>query len=650
MISANVDPEKVVSLVTTFWRQKKDERTEKEDIWRECWLAYNAKFGKTWENVKRYRSRRYIPVSTQAVDAVGSHIVQGLMPHENWFRVEGRTPDDQTSAKVMTNLMRWQHFRASWRSNIARAVKQAAIFGNVPWAVLWKEDIRFVPNTEKFAGDLGAFAIDGQNPENQRPQMELMPKRQFDGPEFIIHNIFDTVVDRRPDDPDTGLIVLKMVKSKAYVQAMSNPDPSTGYRMYEGVDELTSGSQDNETSDSIRQEIDQALGFYNIPKDGVELLVAWGDFEVDGEVYPNHVATVANRTKLIRFEPNPFWHGKRPWNMFVMTEDPIELYGKGILESNLGIQDWINVTMNQVIEARAHLVNPEYEVVNDGLFDVENWESGPGNIHLVSQPNSIRPIVKPDQTGIGMETIGFAMAQFNEFTGAMKAFTTQDYQKSATEVNAIAGMVNSRFAELVRHFENKLIVPALEMQIQLNQQMMDEPVWIRVVEPQQGMNADPMTGQPLSFDSNQPARLKVSPEDVQGEFDLFPVGASWVAKNQQALQQAVQFTQMIAQSPAQNVIKWNAWAKTVLEDTGYQDAYRFVKSDQELMYEQQQAALAAQMQQQMGQQPGPGGSEPPQGSTGNRGPQSMAGAPGAAPGGGAGNGPVVDTPGGPQRS
>lgn len=647
MIQGDIDQQKVVEAVTVFWRDRKDERVQKEADLKECWLAYIGKFGKSWANVAQYRSHRYIPVSTQAVDAVSSHLAQGVMPHDDWFKAIGRTPDDMRPARAMTSLMKWQHFKSGWRSAIAKAVKQAAIFGTVPWGVFWTEDLSLVPDMEGYAAQLGAYALEGsQDPELPRPAIPAKIRRNYDGPIFQTHNIFDTVFDRRPDDPDRGLVVLKMVKSKAYVKALSEPDPITGYRTYEDPSDLNAGDQEVESSDSIRREVDAALGFFDIPKDGIELLSAWGDFEIDGQIFPNHVAVVANRTKLMRFEPNPFWHGKRPWNIFCFSEDPLELMGKGILEGNLGIQDWINVRMNQIIEANALIVNPMFEVVDDGTFDLENWISAPGAVHLVSQPNTIRPIVTPDTTEPGMREVGFAMGQFNEFTGAMKAFTTQDYQKSATEVNAIAGMVNSRFAELVKHFESKLIVPALEMQIQLNQQMQDEDVWLRVT--QSGM--DPVTGIP--YDSDQPTMMKVSPDDVQGEFDIYPVGASWVAKTQQGIQMAMNLTQTLAQSPVGGQLKWRSIAKSLYRDCGYQDAQDFVMSDGEVAYAEQQAFMAQQYQQQMGgpEGPGEGGGPAPAGQQpGNRGVQSRPGSQGPPPGGGAGTGSMVQTAGGPQR-
>jgi hypothetical protein len=643
VISKTVDPSKVITCVNEFWRSKKDERLEKEMIWKECWLAYNAKFGKSWSNVKRYRSRRYIPMSTGAVDAVSASRIQSLMPHDQWFNVDGRTPDDTDKAKVMASLMKWQHFKAKWRTQIARGIKQASIFGNLFWGVLWNTETSWVPDVEAYAGQLGEYALNGSNdPNHPRPDMPYKVRRNYDGPGFYSWNLFDAVTDRHPDDADTGMMVLQGYKTLAYIKKMAEPDPVTGYVLYENLDTLTEGSTQTEVSDSIRQEVDADLGFYNMPKNGVKLRTAWGDFYIEGEIYHNHVAVVANENTLIRFEPNPYWHGKRPWNLYVQNPDPLEIYGKGDLEVNLGMQDWVNARMNQIIEANALIVNPMLEVVNDGVVDVDKFPVYPGAIHLVSNPNSIRPINIPDTTEPGMREVGFAMAQFNESTGAMKSFSTENYQKSATEISATAGMNNSKAAEVVRHMESTLILPALEMQIQLNQQMMDEPTWIRVtqVDPQSGMENSFATGSQL---------MKVSPEDVQGEFDIFPVGASWLARNQQQQSQLLQYTQMIAQSPANPVIKWNQWAKWLMESAGVPEAYRFVKTDQELQYEQQQQ-MAMQAQQQMGGQPGPQGPPGTQGQPSGGGPQSLPGSSGPPPGGGAGTGPVTPTNGGPQRA
>lgn len=649
MIIPDIDQQQLASWLVTNWRRLKDERSQKESIWQECWLAYTSKFGQTWQEIAEYRSKRYIPISKLAVESVSAHLTQGVMPHDDWFNILGRTPDDERGAKYMTALMKWQHFRTGWRKQFASILKQAAIFGCVPWAVLWKQDVRWVPDPEQHGENMGAYAAAVESGAAQAgvpPPVPLKPIRKYDGPEIVAGNIFDFVIDRNGND-EYALRISRYFKTKAYLRQMAEPD-AMGYALYQNVESINNESPYKETSDGIRRQVDAEMGFYDIPKDRVELLEAWGDFEIDGETYHNHVLVVANRTTVLRFEPNPYAHGRIPWQMFVLQPDPIEVYGNGILEPALGLQDVVNVRINQIIEGNALTVNPQLQVVNDGTVDLENFISAPGAIHLVSQIGNIAPLQMAGKPELGMSEVGFMMAQFNQSTGAMQSFSTEDYQKSATEISAQAGMTNSRFSESIRHIESTFVVPALEMQLELNQQMMDQATWIRVVEPQfNPQDIDPMTGMPRMYDPVGPAPMQIMPDDIRGEFDIYPVGASWVANNREALAQMIQLTQVIAQSPAAQVIKWNEFAKLAYEKANVRDAYRFIKSDGELIREWQ---MAMQAQQQMGGTGSwQGGADGSGGSSGGRGAASVAGAPGAQPGGGAGTGPQQQTNGGPQR-
>lgn len=649
MILPDIDQQQLASWLVTNWRKLKDERSHKEAIWQECWLAYTSKFGQTWQEIAEYRSKRYIPISKLAVESVASHLTQGVMPHDDWFNILGRTPDDERGAKYMTALMKWQHFRTNWRKQFGSILKQATIFGCVPWAVLWKEDVRWVPDPEQHGENMGAYAAaveSGAAQAGYPPPVPLKPIRKYDGPEIVAGNIFDFVIDRNGND-EYALRVNRYFKTKAYLKQMAEPD-AMGYSLYQNVENINNVNPYQETSDGLRRQIDAEMGFYDIPKERVELLEAWGDFEIDGETYHNHVLVVANRTTVLRFEPNPYAHGRIPWQMFVLQPDPIEVYGNGILEPALGLQDVVNVRINQIIEGNALTVNPQLQVVNDGTVDLENFISAPGAIHLVSQIGNIAPLQMAGKPELGMSEVGFMMAQFNQSTGAMQSFSTEDYQKSATEISAQAGMTNSRFSESVRHIESTFIVPALEMQLELNQQMMDQETWVRVVEPQMNPNdIDPMTGMPRMYDPVGPAPMQIAPDDIRGEFDIYPVGASWVANNREALAQMIQLTQVIAQSPAAQVIKWNEFAKLAYEKANVRDAYRFIKSDGELIREWQMAMQAKRKMAPAG--PGEGGSGGPGGQAGGGGIPSVAGSQGAQPGGGAGTGAQQQTAGGPQR-
>ena len=638
MIRPDVPPESVVRAVTETWSRLKEERQEKETIWQECELAYHSKFGQGYSEVAQYRSRRYLPMSFEAVENVSSHLTKGIMPHDEWFTIAGRTPDDDKAAKYMTPLLKWQHYRTGFRTTVSRMIKQASIFGCAPWAVEWKQDYVYKPDLEAHAAQMGDFMAMGQGGQPPMPPMGL--GRVYDGPCLKLGNIYDYVQERHHLDIGYPVRIVRMLVSKAYLEQESIPN-TFGWSKYENIENLRdSGGNDRERSDSLRQSVDRKKGFGYIPPGMIEILCCYGDIRLDSdgnnEVLRNHIAVIANRETLIRLEPNPYSHGRCPWNMFVLVPDPYDIYGKGILESALGIQDVANVRMNQIIEANSLANSPQFVALQDGVFDVDNFISAPGAVHLVSQQGNLQPLAIRPNTEQGFAELGFMKAEFNEATNAMKAFTTADYQKSATEISALQGVMDSRFAEMVRHLETSFVYPVLQMQIDLNQQYMDEATWVRIVEPAQEPAIDPMTGAPMpipKYEPVGPAPMRIMPEEIQGDLDIYPVGAQWISNQQTQVAQLTQWGQMMgAIPPAQMAIDWAEFGRVCAEKMELRDTWRFIKSPQRIAYEQYQqflAAQAAEAQSGSGGAPQEGGSEAGGGQGGSGGVASMAGAPGS---------------------
>ena len=609
MITKDVDTSQFANWGADWWRRRKSERLEKERIWQECWLASVSKFGKTWDNLQDFRSKRYIPITQQAVEAVSAQLTQAIMPYDEFFAIYGRTPEDDARAKAMQSLLVWQHMKTGFRTKMHQLIKYATIFGNVPYCVNWTERKQVIPDEEAFnqtmfmAQQQMAMGMEPGNPD-MAPTME---RRIYDGPALEVGNIFDFCIDRHPNNPDYAPRCMRSFKSKAYLESMQSSD---GYSVYENLDEVHESDGQNDPSDGLKREVYRLEGFIDPPKNQVELLQFEGDLELptpDGpRIFKNYILVIANRSKVIRFEPNPFSHGKCSWNMFVLYPEPGEVYGRGIVESTLGLQDVINVRANQVIEANTLIINPVFTNVQDGVFDADEFLSAPGAVYPVAAQGNIQPLHVIPQAALGFQEIGFMMAQHNQSTGAQAAFTTQDYQKSATEVAATAGMSNARSAETIKHIEYNALTPILNMEMQLNQQLMDEAVWIRVIGDQNtGTVFDPNTGMPITVPG--PAVMRVSPDDIAGDFDCYAVGATNVANAQQQMGQTIQLISVLAQSPAAQIIKWNELAKDLFQQARIRDAWKFVKTDQEIMLEQQQLFAQQLAMQQQGSEQGSGG-------------------------------------------
>jgi hypothetical protein len=188
---------------------------------------------------------------------------------------------------------------------------------------------------------------------------------------------------------------------------------------------------------------------------------------------------------------------------------------------------------------------------------------------------------------------------------------------------------DARTGQMIQHLYDDFLIPALQMQIDLNQQFMDEETWIRVIEPAQEPAIDPLSGQPLpypKYESMGPAPMLIQPEDIQGDLDIYPVGADWISNQQQQVQQLAQIGQMAgAIPPAAATIDWAEYIRVCAEKMGIRDTARFIKSPQRVAYEQwQQQQLAMQTEQAQQEQGGSGG---PSAKAGVRGTQSVAGQP-----------------------
>jgi len=440
---------------------------------------------------------------------------------------------------------------------------------------------------------------------------------------------------------------MRFFRTIGYLKNMSKMD-SNGYSLYENIEGLGNETIFRESSDSLKMMTERQIGIAKMPKDMVELIQFEGDIEIpDGmggvTFYPNHILVVANRTRVIRFEPNPFYHGRPTWELFRLYEEPNELYGRGGIEPILGINDGIQSRYNQTIEANSLAVNPQFKYKEDGAFDPDLFISAPGMLHKMLDPqNNLLPLNVPSEASLSWKEIDFGINQLNLITGSSENFGGDP---SATQVSIQAGMSANRTRETLNHINYALLIPILEKEIALNQQLMDEATWVRIVSDSPGQATDPATGLPFTL---QPQQFQVNPEDIVGAYDVLAVGANQTSQNIQKSKDLLQITTSIAQSPFANAIKGPEFVNEVYRMGGFFDAWKFIKTPEEIQFEQQQ-----QLNQQLALKAagvGPAGSgskSSGQGNDGSPGPQPSPG--GLASMAGASEGPG-ELPGGPMPS
>ena len=651
MIIEGVSQTSVVDQVVTKWRVLKTSTLIKQRRWDDIRKAYLFQQDETWDThdaAQVWRSRRNFPLITQVVENLTASYCQGVMPGpgDSWFDIQPRTYDDEFRSKRLKALMSWQMDRTKFRSEASKVIKQAVLYGYSPYGVLWDTRWAHIPDLasiSRMKGEMAAQMMGDSEDANEGPEgivpmqdelkltkIPTISIKEYDGPILVQHSSFNHVKDREGSGHSYPAQILRFRRDQSYLDWMEQE------HIYENVANLATVKFSTEISDTLKRGIDQDYGISENPDPKCEVLEMWGDFTLQDDqgqnkTYFNHIAVVGNKQTLLRFEPNPNLHGQCPWDVLNLYEDPNEPIGFGAVESILDLNDALQAFFNHAIEISAFTANPCFKGMDDGT-NLDNVSISPGAVVPVTNMNNLQPLNSGGDAQIAMNQVGFLMAQISDLTGSNKAFTNQNYQKSATEIKVLSNQESGRNSEMLEHIGNDFIVPVLTKWIQLNQQYMDQQVEIRVVDPNPQMANLDESGQQMPYPTGNPllpVPVRISPEDIVGMYDVIPVGARSVSDRQQLIQNTISLTNAIVQSPTLSQgIKPTNYLSWIYEQTGVRDAWKFIKSPQEIAYDN---AMAQQQAQQSAGQPGQqGGPNSPQPQQGGGGPPSMAGIPGNA--------------------
>lgn len=612
----------VVQHVTSTWDNLHNDRKDLQDTWERCLLAWLCTFDKKWVEFakKANRSHRYVSISFDAVETVLSQLEDTIFPMDDWFNVEplvagGTSTLDDELAEPMRIYMRTILKRTKFRPEAMLGMREMLLLGNVPWSMRWKVD--WAVNYPAYVGALGEWTIRNQQREQeyrqalthyqqivQQSALQGVPAppppnipppdpppvqkdRAFEGPQLVVGDIFNFVTEPFPNESSTAFRAQRTWRTKAYLKRMSRPDDD-GNVLYSNIDEVQDVDREDQAKhNEVLVEMMRSAGM-SMPHDKskVELIEAWGTFEVpDGSsgnyhVYENHVATIANGRTLIRFEPSPLVCPELPLQLGRLITKKGMTYGIGILEKALDEQDTANAVHNQNIDAVACVINPEYEIVEDGIIDPLK-PSGPGQRHRVAEKGTINPIQKNFQgLPLGNEQLMAAISRFERFTGAVN--TSGGSSESATRTARNTGVVSSKLNKWARAGEDSFIEPAINMMFQMVAQYVDTPQIARVTQ------------------NNKIERLIIPVEAIMRGWLVELNGSQYIADKQQQLQDDMMFMQVVGQPIFFPMINWPALLKQIAVHMNMKDIDNIIDSSPETQAKIMQMVQASMMGEQGG--------------------------------------------------
>ena len=599
--AARGQEEKIVAYVNDKCTTLRENRREVEVRWQMCVEAYASRFSnEAWVARAKAdnRSARYLSLTWDAVQNVVAQMMTMLFPNERWFTVEpgrrgGYAMSDDLDAPKIEHLLRYQHEQMAFKAQMRRMLTWLVVTGNCPWAMYWAKDSAvdypvyaqaMAAWAQKQADMMTAYntamnqytegatmsAAMGRpvtTPPPQPPTEEAMPSGStsliYEGPKLVIGDPFNFVLDDAANDELTAFRAVQTWRSKAYLQHLATVD-LTGYSVYDNLDQVKDSASYKDDYLSRNPSLAQAFGMA-LPKHGaVGLIEACGDFELqldaagdDSQYIRSWTAVVANNRTLMKFEPTHLWRREPHIQLARLIDMPGQVYGGGLVENALGLVDATNVRLNQIIDAAAVAINPETKVFDDGVYDPENAESGPGAQHIVGDINNLQPLRKDLQgLSLAFTEIGLLTALVQQMFRSPNASASQRGDNSATRTARDASIMGGSLQDIARYVEDNALGPILDMQLQHSQQYLDENIVMKVV--QGGMSEWSTVG----------------PDVVQRRWRNRIVGSANQMIKEKRLQDLLMFVQIISGNPLimQTVSADLSYLlKVVYEEMGFQD-------------------------------------------------------------------------------
>lgn len=516
----------VQQLVSRF-NQWQEDRQPLEAKWRECWDAYLChmdNFSADGHGAGPDRSRVMRPVLYEAVEGIHANLVNALLPSdERFFSVLGKRESDHQHAEIIEAFLRNRLEDLGFSERYAQFLKQAIITGNSVAAVPWVQRRRrqqVVKPVEVLGVPVGERLV----------EEEVLT---YNGPEFDVIDMFNFYVDPNATRFEDAMAIHRLERPLRYIQNL--PEVYTNTSGLEGMN----AESHSATHRTHRGNSQRSTKTVDAVEPMVELLEIWGDFVVGKQTYENYVCVVANGERLIRFEPNPYHHGMKPFVFTGLIPVPNEIYGIGAIEKCLGLQHAINTLTNQKLDViNISINNPFTYLINDDVFDPNTVVTRPGALIPVKNHDTLKPIQYLNNFTVAFDEIADLKGEVEHATGALKYLTGaggsgHGGKKTATEIQALVSGGAQKINGFINHLENTSLEPFLEMVFASAKQFMTTPETVRLA----GKNGD------LSF-------VEILPNVLRQLECQFKIEGSQAALNKgEELNKMVTFIQLVQQQP-----------------------------------------------------------------------------------------------------
>lgn len=585
---ANYDSE-IISLVKN---EKKNYEDASADIRRAIKRArknYAGKFDKPY--TKRGREKLFIPVTQWEVDT----IVPKIFVNDKALTVNPRNEQSVRKAFIAEQVMKYQIRETNFPTYFRNSIYDLGIDGTTVWAMYWDFEREIIPEDSKLSKKALKFfkRLFNGKVERETPEINVLK----DNIGFKQINVLDCYIDPTADS-------IEEAESFTYkrVEAVEKVKRNKLYRNTDDIVGFNVEPQDTYSSQSTNQ--------YNIGKSDVtheqkqiDIYERWGRIPlhfltnkrkdekkgimIDGVIT---VAGIDSGTPtVLRVDVNPFEHGAKPFVECWYQKKQGRWYGIGIGERTIGLQSYMNRTVNRRIENEDLLHSGMFLKKRGSGISTKNITAYPGAVIEVDNMDDIQQLQIRDISQLSTGTVTLINQMIERVNGANEIAVGSAADRSATTSLIKDRNADTRFAA-VRGYINDFLLRFFTQWEALNRQFIDTDFTIRLTgEDIDFQEIDEMLGITPEQSAQSPnfRFIEGEPETLNGEFDLeVDIDQSIPMNKQENAQRILQAITTAAQIglPAPFVEMFNAY----LDNIGLRGAKFKIQRNQMQMAPMQQ--------------------------------------------------------------
>jgi hypothetical protein len=453
-----------------------------------------------------WRSKIFVPYAFSTVITVLSKMVANDPTIEFAPRPKDEDPDQKVveKAKLLSKLFSYQWSNAKGFAKLVDWVLITLIFGKGVVKIYWryeKDEVKY----NKY-GVLGRKSVGVRN------------KVLFDGPDFDVVDPLDLFIDPQAKKVEDAVWIIH--RTYPTLEELKDMKDSNGDPLYTlpSDEELTNSKLDpfyNEGMGNFKQRRARVTGpvpsIKDTTVDRLELLEHW----TNGEV-----VTVANQSYIVRREENPFWDNKHPFVEMVDTPLPFDFYKIGTIEPIERLQHALNDIKNQRMDNVNLNLNRMWKLSKTADVDEYELVSRPGGIIHTGDMAGIEPIETPDVTNSSYTEEENIKYDIQQATGVSDYYAKgvggdSVTNRTATGAKLVVEETNTRVKFKMKYLDDALQALGTKWHAR-NEQFIDSDQVLRI------------TG------ASGTKFVKLSPQDIQGDYDIIAVSGSTEPLNKQA--------------------------------------------------------------------------------------------------------------------